>query len=403
MAKGGYMILDFLRAEKKFSPLWRLNMYSHMGDTMMVRLFLFSSTLLILLGFTILPEASAAPSAPPMPEVTLEEVSYTSSLDQVGPLYASFSFVRDGKPKPIVAVMHGYGESHETPTVAAAIREFAGRGLFCIAPDMRGRGRSAGKFDASGLTIHDILDAIVLAAKQYPNELDSRNVNIFGGSGGGGNSFAAIIRFPDLFHVSAPIFGIPDYYLWYRVTRLGQQYVVPTFGGAPDALPQVYDAQSFTFAAGNNQKTRLHVFCDEEEAVCPIIMDRIFLRAYHVAGGTNAVAHFSNKESTIRWAHGLCPPDVFLRAMDIIEPDIKASVPDLLLPKTADLTVCGFVVTRDFQVFVEDGTRGIVKIHCDLRNKEPQVTVTTNPDNLKTTISYTTPIQALLATPTSIR
>jgi pimeloyl-ACP methyl ester carboxylesterase len=318
------------------------------------------------------------------------EVKYSSTADGTGPLYATAVFVPDGIRKPVLAVLHGFGDvtndtSYSANALMPDLQPYAQLGLFCIAPDMRGHGKSAGKHDASGLDVHDILDGIQAAIAQHPTEADARNINFVGGSGGGGNCFAAFVRFPDTFHVMAEFYGISDYGEWARLTPHRVQMAL-ALGGTPKEKPLDYAARNFIQAAGNNRKTRLHMYWDESETVCPAVLDDRFLEAYLFAGGTNAVAHISRDGDPVRFWHGPLSPRLYGGHADQLVPEMKTPVSDLSLPRRGTLTVCGYLVCRQFKVYVEDGTRGVVKIAYDVSRRKPKVVVTDNPDHLKVTI-----------------
>lgn len=326
----------------------------------------------------------------------IEELQYSSSVDGTAPLFADAAFATDGRPKPVVAVMHGY--SGDRTNVAKDLRDFAQRGLFAIAPDMRGRGTSAGRWDSGGRDVHDIVDALLAAMQAYPAEIDCRNVNIIGYSGGGGNCFAAMVRFPDLFHVVAPFFGISDYGLWYETRGRPDcnEVMVATLGGTPEDLPEVYAARNACLGARNSPGSRLHVFWDEDEKACPPILNEKFLAAYCEAGLTNATAHVSRVGDQHRWHHGYRTDNPMLeKADEVLCEEMLREVPDLSLPPKGTLTVCGYLVTRYFQVFVEDGDRGVVTVNYDLTGETPVIRVTENPRAFKVNIAMQTPLSTL--------
>ena len=323
-----------------------------------------------------------------------ETIQYVSSVDGTGPLFEDVAFIADGRRKPLVVVMHGYNGQRKA--VAQDIHDLAGRGLFAVAPDMRGRGESAGRFDSGGLDVHDILDGILAVISRFPGDLDEGNINIMGYSGGGANTLAAATRFPDLFQVGGAFFGISDYGLWYQLNPGYRAAMDTAVGGSPHTNPLAYAARNACLAAGNNRMTRLHIFWDEEEKSCPPVMNERFLEAARAAGATNGVAHVSRVSDAVRWYHGYRTNwPVLAQADDILIRDITKPVPDLGLPHEGTLTVCGYLVCRHFQVFVEAGQRGVVTVRYDLSGNTPRVTVQDNPDNLKVTISLKTPLAVL--------
>jgi pimeloyl-ACP methyl ester carboxylesterase len=344
-------------------------------------------------------QAGAKPENKPV--VKVETLKYASSLDKTGPLLADVAMVPDGKPKPLLVVMHGFGGSKAD--VAQDLRELAGKGLVAVAPDMRGRGSSAGKWDCGGLDVHDILDAVMETVRKYPQEIDARNLNIVGYSGGGGNAIACAVRFPDLFRTCISFFGISDYGWWHRSKGGGADRnatMEKVLGGAPDAVPEVYEARNATAAAGN-ALAKLHFFWDAEETICPPQMTRDFLDSYRKAGRSEASDHVSKPGDTKRWRHGYragnadlgAADEIFLK--DVLAP--KAAPPEL--PKTGKLVVNGYLVTRRFAVWVEDSKKGPVKgrvtVEYDLTGAKPVVKVVENPKNYKVSIEES-PLAGLL-------
>lgn len=331
--------------------------------------------------------------------ISEETLVYVSSVDKTPELKAALAYVPDGKPKPLVVVMHGLCCSHLD--VVEDIRIMAPQGLFGVAPSMRGESGAGGKHDCGGLEIHDILDAILEAIRKHPAEIDARNINLIGFSGGGGNAFSAVTRFPDLFHLVCPFFGISDYGLWYQLhgnneNDVFNKIMIRSIGGTPQQLPHHYAARNSCLAAGNSPGTQIHIFWDELEAVCFPVMNQKFLEAYQAAGLKNATAHISKPGDALRFPHGYrtAQPDI-AKAEDALVPEMLKPVPDLSLPPKGTLTVCGYLVCRHFQVFVEDGQQGVVKINYDLTGKVPQVVVSENPDQLKVKISLDSPLSEL--------
>ena len=368
------------------------------GNLLLLSMIVPASTLAALVGLPLSSvQAADAPPATPAtsvapPALPVELLRYASSVDGTATLHADLCLVPDGRPKPIVAVMHGFagGRCDVTPD----IRALAARGVVAVAPDMRGRYQSNGRFDSCGLDVHDIVDAIILVARKYPAEVDTGNINILGYSGGGANSFFAFVRFPDLFHVAAPFFGLTNFALWYTHNPKQLDMYV---GGSPADKPLEYAARNAVVAAGNNRVTRLHVFYDEREIMCPpATQDVPFLDAYRAAGGQHATVHVSKAADPVRWKHGYRTnhPDL-AKADDIILKEIFSPAPDLSLPPRGELVVPGYLVTRHFKVFVEDGKRGVVKIAYDLTGNKPEIRVLDNPANLKVTVSLDSPLAGL--------
>lgn len=316
----------------------------------------------------------------PLP-ITRQTFAYASSVDGVRPLWADAAYLADGRPKPVLVVMHGYGGGRAA--VARDLDELAPRGVVALAPDLRGRGDSAGQWDSGGLDVHDILDAVRAALARYPGELDGRNLNLVGYSGGGGNAIACAVRFPELFRTVVSFFGIADYGAWHRSGGRPDcnEWMELALGGTPDQIPEVYEARNAIPAAGNARCSRLHFFWDEEETMCPPALVEAWLDQYHRAGLGRAAVHVSRRGDARRWIHNYRTGNPDLSAADdLFLPDVLAARPAVpALPSRGCMVVPGFVVTRFFSVWIEDGQRGQVTVEYDVGGAVPDVRVTVNP------------------------
>ena len=304
-----------------------------------------------------------------------QTLRHTSSVDGTNPLLFDVCFRPSRRKLPLIVVLHGYSGNKEQ--CRPDILRLAEKGLFAVAPDIRGRGKSAGQFDSGGLDVMDIYDAVQVCCRKFAGQVDATNLNVLGYSGGGGNVFGCFVRFPDLFRVAASFFGVPDYAAFYRLQGRPDcnRIMAAALGGTPRQLPSVYAARNATPAAGNNGQTRLHMFWDEEETACPGQMDEEFQRVNRAAGYRNCIAHLSRKRDQNRWRHGYTTdwPDL-ARAEEIFVPEIlQRRIPEPKLPATGTLIVPGYVVTRQFQIWVQPQTQpelfgrsGVAKIEYRL-------------------------------------
>lgn len=326
-----------------------------------------------------------------------ESFTYTSSVDQTGPLHADIAFVEGAERLPLVVVMHGYYGSRKA--VSLDLKELAGKGVVALAPDMRGCGDSAGKWDSGGLDVHDIVDGVLEAIQQYPGVIDARRLNVIGYSGGGGNAISCMVRFPDLFQNYVSFFGIADYGGWHASQGRPDCNVQmeKALGGSPEAQPDVYLSRNAIPAARNLVGLgRPHFFWDATETMCPPSMVEAFINSYQSAGGEGALIHVSQPEDSRRWIHNYRGGNKDLsHADELFLPDVLADARKLRLPRKGEMVVAGYLVTRDFQVWVEDGQKGAVTIEYELDQHTPSIKVRDHPGNWKVTIRLDSPLAKL--------
>ena len=309
---------------------------------------------------------------------------YHSRADGAGPLYADYCYRDDGKAKPLLLVMHGY--SGNRTAVAADIRALAQHGVVAVAPDMRGGGESAGRWDSGGLDVYDAVDAMFAVHAEIPAQVDAGKWHIVGYSGGGGNAISAGCRFPDLFRTAVSFFGIADYAGFY--TGMGRpdcNAIMRQAIGAPEEFPARFEARNMTPAAGNARGTRWWFFWDAEESQCP--PNRCvepWCAAYRASGGTHLQVSVSQPTDAIRWLHGYRTDHPLLANADaLFLADVlrQPAAGELALPDEGALVVPGYLVTRHFRVMLGDGQEGTATIRYRLQ-PEPVVEVIDNPRRL---------------------
>ena len=201
-----------------------------------------------------------------------EKILYSSSLDGTSPLYVDVAYDDARSELPIIVVMHGF--RGDRSDVGEILERLAQKGLFAAAPDMRGHGDSAGKRDSGGVELMDIYDAVTCLRESFGNRIDPENVNIVGYSGGGGNVFSCVTKFPDLFRSANAFFGVSDYAYWFEHVPQYALQLSEDIGGAPVDVPDRYMARNSLLGVGNNPYTAIQLFHDEEEQSCPPYFNR---------------------------------------------------------------------------------------------------------------------------------
>jgi dienelactone hydrolase len=221
-----------------------------------------------------------------------EAFTYPSSVtsDANGPLdlVAELNYEGSRSNAPIAVVMHGYSG---TSGMCASVRENAqhlrDKGFFAIAVALRGRDGCDGTRDSGGLEIYDIYDAVEAVKTSRRGLVNPAIVYLTGYSGGGGNTMAALTKFPDYFNAGAAYFGMSDYgyhltNAWYFAgASSSHQAIMRTDVGTPTGgvagVRDRYHARASNLASANNPYSEIHLFVNANEATCPPVNMTSFL------------------------------------------------------------------------------------------------------------------------------
>jgi len=273
---------------------------------------------------------------------------YPSSQDPSLRLAATFH--KPDKPSPILIEGHGWHGSIAPPDPKA---DRPTTGYFRISVDMRGRKYSTGKPDASGWELQDWVDAAEFAKTNYPEYIsDKECVYVMGGSGGGGNVYAIVGKFPDYFAAAFASCGMSDYALWYRGDEKVGEFRDEMegkgwIGGSTETNPEGYQSRGGLTTVGNLLTPLLTVHAEKDIRV-PVDHARLYAEKAKSLGkpieyielpGVGGRGHFDNitKEqsamiSTRREAHfrqHTRPPE---------------------LPAKGRMVVAGYLKTKRFEV-----------------------------------------------------
>lgn len=290
-----------------------------------------------------------------------EKITYSSSVDGTSPLYADVAYDDAKSVLPIMVVMHGY--AGDRSIMAETLERLAEKGLFATAPDMRGHGDSAGKRDSGGVEIMDIYDAIACVQNSFGNWIDPVNVNIVGYSGGGGNVFSCVTKFPDFFRSANAFFGISDYAHWYKHLPQYVPQLAADIGGSPDDVPDRFMARNSLLGVVNNPYTAIQLFHDEEEQSCPPYFNTEYKRIADALRYDNVILHESRVGDERRWIHGYPRKgsDV-IKAEDFFVPGILAGTyPKPVLREKGKLVIAGYLKTRLFTIWLGDGQNTVAE------------------------------------------
>jgi hypothetical protein len=299
-----------------------------------------------------------------------QQLIYSSTVDDTYPLYAMAVYDDAKDCLPLMVLLGSYmGDSEQ---LLPELRHMAEVGLFALAPCMRGRNKSAGRRDSGGVEIMDIHDAIQIALVSYKSRIDANNINIWGRSGGGGNVYLCVTRFPDLFRCAVALYGISDYGYdrhlgWYYTSASPQHRAqLERDIGHPDQVPELYMARCSFLGAANNAQTATHLFCDAEEEICPLYFHSEYLARAVAHGCQNIQLHLSGPGDAVRWTHdrrGYTLADAEARYLPAI---LDGTTPQPEMPSEGSLTVLGFLKSRRFNIWLGDGQNAVANVKYSL-------------------------------------
>jgi dienelactone hydrolase len=332
-------------------------------------------------------------------------IAYANSVDGTAPLYALAIWPRQGTELRLLVIMHGYADSSDEYFSEA--RYWAERGRFCLLPDMRGRanrlrypidlvaahdplgwhlpawgrlvqwlGRplaadrfeSAGRPDSNGAELLDIEAAMKAARQKYGQRL-APGADILGYSGGGTNALLAVARMPYQFERAAAFFPIVDFALQEEhLTRhdsAAAERLRAWIGGGPDELPHHYAMRSTLVAIENMRHTRVWVFGDRSDRVCPAAALEEFARI--AAPHENIQVRLSGPGDAARWHHDTPDERSLLHGVEAIvyaPPLVNFSPP----ARVETWIVAGYLLLPDLEIYLGDLQQGVLR--CTVTRSE---------------------------------
>ena len=321
----------------------------------------------------------------------------TSDADGPLDLVAELNYDDSRSNAPLAVVMHGYsGSTGKLGEVRGNAQYLRDKGFFAVSVAMRGRDGADGIRDSGGLEIYDIYDAVEAVKMDYLGLVNPDIVYLTGYSGGGGNTMAALCKFPDYFNAGAAFFGMSDYGYhktngWYfNGASSGHCAQMRTDIGDPASgiasVMDRYQARASNLASVNNPYSEIHLFVNDNETTCPPVN--------MIAFYSNAVSHeaFAGEFSNITvhigqsglyqdfntnglgeanelqyWPHGAPTANQQAAAETWFMARLVAGqIPRRALNAADSLFVAGFVKTARFECRVGDGQQGAVRLDYTL-------------------------------------
>jgi len=262
------------------------------------------------------------------------------------------------KPSPILMIAHGWHESVTAPTEKT---ENPYENFLTIQVDMRGRKYSSGNPDCNGYELYDFYDAYRYVVKNYRQYIsDTAQVYFSGGSGGGGNGYEILGKFPDLFCSAVISCGISDYSDWYRRDSIGEfrDEMSSWIGCTPDQNPEAYQSRSGIISV-RNLLTPVYIIHGETDVRVPVTHARNFYNKAKKLSKDVYYLELKNVGTRNHWgnitpAQEKAKTDFNLKGLEFRNPP--------KLPEKGKLIVPGYVVTKEFSVFLRSiDSVGLIK------------------------------------------
>lgn len=257
------------------------------------------------------------------------------------------------KPSYILASTHGWHMS--IPAFSPLGDKPSGEYLKVIV-DMRGRAFSDGKPDCSGYELYDIYDAIEFVKEHYKEYIiDESTVYFEAGSGGGGNCYEILCKFPDYFAAATALCGMSDYAEWYRDDKTGEfrdelsVWIAPD----PDRYPMEYRSRSGIDGI-NNLYTPLFIAHGETDVRVPVHHARNYVKKAAASGKGELVKYLELKGVGTMSHWGNATEEQMETVRRLSEENRLCHRVPVEIPDKGTLTVHGYVVTKKFSVFLDD-------------------------------------------------
>lgn len=280
-------------------------------------------------------------------------LQYPSTQDPSLRLFAAFRVPPE--PRRLLIEMHGWHGQVKRPHSDNLFEPHTD--WFVVHPEMRGRGDSTGTPDCNGWELQDVLDAVAFARREFADRILSPElVVLVGGSGGGGNVFALLGKYPDAFCLARSQCGISDYALWHRQDEIGEfrdeMECQAWIGGDPDERPEAYASRGGITTVAN-LLTPLLVFHGEKDPRCPVTQSRRYVEEARRCGKGHLVIYheFEGVGLEGHWG-GITPAQQeFRRATD--EAFLWQEPQPVVIPEAGRFVIAGFLKTRAFEVILD--------------------------------------------------
>ena len=279
----------------------------------------------------------------------VEYRQYPSSVDASLKLFANF--VRPDRPSPLVVTTHGWHQTIKREELSYPhLQSLLGEYLL-VEVNMRGRGECTGKPDANAWELQDVIDAVEFARTHYGENILDGQVYVYGASGGGGNVYGLVGKFPDYFAAAFAGCGMSDYALFYRDDDAGdfRDELDDWVGGPPSGLQEDYDSRSGLTTVGN-VLTPLVVVHGTEDLSVPVEQARMYVEKARELKKTD-VTYFE----LCGIEHGMNHiPEIVAQNRVRLTEHFSKHKSGRTIPRKGTFVVGGYLKTREFEVVLEE-------------------------------------------------
>lgn len=297
-------------------------------------------------------------------------IYYKSSRDSS--LNLAMKVIKPEKPGYIMAMTHGW---HMSISDFVFMNEPVENNEYLILEvDMRGRAYSEGNPDCNGWELYDVIDAVNFAREYYKDYIKNPEIVYFeGGSGGGGNAFSIIGKFPDFFAAATALYGISDYELWYRNDSIGEfrDEMDIWIGCDPDDNQEAYRARS-GIRLLENLHTPLFIAHGENDLRVPAEHSRNYVRRAAEIGKSNLVKYMELKGVGTRGHCGNATPEQIQGMNEDSEKNRAFNRAPVEIPDNGKLVIAGYLFTKKFSV-VLDSMDKVAVLEYDVKKNEYKV------------------------------
>lgn len=187
--------------------------------------------------------------------------------------------VTPGKKHPLIVFLHGRGGTHKLQWLKSDLDTFrqraAERGYFALSPHL-------GKDNWMNARARRVLNALLdQVLKSRP--IDRERVFVMGMSMGGGGALTFAVHHGERVRAVCDIFGVTDFTQFYNSGRYHGS-LSQAFGGTPESVPEVYQAQSAITRIDAFAKIPVFVLHGDKDRAVPTDHSRQFVKAMMIPG-----------------------------------------------------------------------------------------------------------------------